>query len=62
MKHFFQMTRKERIITVIIAVMIVLMAVIAAFAVMGFRPGRQEDAPSDNSGAGEYLLREEHIG
>lgn len=56
MKHFFQMTRKERIITVIIAVMIVLMAVIAAFAVMGFRPGRQEDAPSDNSGAGEYLL------
>ena len=56
MKHFFQMTKKERIITVIIAVMIVLMAVIAAFAVMGFRPGRQEDDPSDNSGAGEYLL------
>ena len=56
MKHFFQMTKKERIITVIIAVMIVLMAVIAAFAVMGFRPGRQEDDPSDNSGTGEYLL------
>ena len=56
MKRFFQMTRKERIITVITAVMIVLMAVIAASAVMGFKPGRNSDELSDDSETGEYLL------
>ena len=56
MKRFFQMTRKERIITVIIAVMIVLMAIIAASAVMGFKPGRNSDELSDDSETGEYLL------
>ena len=56
MKRFFQMTRKERIITVITAVKIVLMAVIAASAVMGFKPGRNSDELSDDSETGEYLL------
>lgn len=56
MKRFFQMTRKERIITVITAVMIVLMAIIAASAVMGFKPGRNSDELSDDSETGEYLL------